>query len=245
MIDTQLSVVPFFTADNTLEGSAGMKIMKHRYKATGSVRDVAMGEGNQALDDVEVDFDEFEYEVKYVQGRFPYFDEQAMQDPMLVQTGVEKMSANMVNELTSKFYAELDKATNIMNYPTGGIDFNTIVDATAEFGEDEDGLFLLINPAQKAQIRKNLKDDLKYVEGFVRTGYIGTINNVPVYTSKSVPADTAFLAKKSAVTVFTKKGSEVAQERDENIRKNTIYGRKCHLVALTDASKVVKLAKTV
>lgn len=245
LLDTKLSVSPFFTLDTSLTEAEGMTKKIHVYTATGDVRDVAQGEGNVTGDDVAVSFTEKEYTVKFTQGRFPYHDEEAMTDSMLVDTGLQKMSANMVNDLTSKFYTELGKATKTQEYPTTGITFDVVVDAIAQFGEDEDGLFMLINPAQKAQLRKNLKDELKYIEGFVRTGYIGSICNVPVYTSKAVAVDTAFIATKEAVTVFTKKEVESETEREANPRKNIIYARRCNVVALTDANKVVKLTKTV
>jgi hypothetical protein len=107
--------------------------------------------------------------------------------------------------------------------------------------EDEAGLFLIVNPAQKAIIRKNLGEDLKYSEGFARTGYIGSVCGVPVIVSKAVPAGTGFLATKEAVTVFIKKGAEIEPARDADTRKNTIFARKAMVVALTDATKVVKL----
>lgn len=100
---------------------------------------------------------------------------------------------------------------------------------------------MLINPAQKAVIRKNLGEDLKYSEGFARTGYIGTICGVPVIVSKAVPAGEAYLATKDAVTCFVKKGSEIEQDRDANTRKNDVYARKVMVIALTDATRVIKL----
>jgi hypothetical protein len=100
---------------------------------------------------------------------------------------------------------------------------------------------MLINPAEKAEFRKNLKDDLKYSEGFVRKGYIGSVAGVPVIVSKAVPAGEAYLATKEAVTCFVKKGVEIEQQRDANHRKNDVYARKVMLVALTDASQAVKL----
>lgn len=242
-MDTKLAVSPFYTHDTSLTQAAGMQKTINKYTATGAVRDVAQGEGNVVGDDVSVSFTPVDYTVKYVQGRFPYYDEEAMKDPMLVSVGLEKMSANMVNDLTTKFYAELKKTTVTSEYPATGITFDAIVDATAKFGENEEGLFLLINPAQKAQLRKTLKDDLKYVEGFVRTGYIGSVNNIPVYTSTAVAADTAYLATKEAVTVFTKKEIETEQTRDANLRLNSIFNRRCNVVALTDETKVVKLTK--
>lgn len=243
LLDTKLSVSPFYTLDTSLTESEGMVKKIHTYTATGDVADVEKGAGNTTSDDVEVSFTEKEYTVKFTQGRFPYFDEEAITDAMLVDVGLQKMSANMVNDLTSKFYAELGKATKTSTYDASGITFANVVDAIALFGENEDGLFMLINPSQKAQLRKNLKDELKYVEGFVRTGYIGSICNVPIYTSREVAADTAFIATKEAVTVFTKKEVESETERDANLRKNTIYARRCNVVALTDANKVVKMTK--
>jgi len=243
MLDTKLAVNPFMTVDYSLAEGVGRDKIVHVYTATGDVRDVATGEGNVDGDDVAVSFTEKKYTVKYTQGRFNYFDEEAETDPMLVQVGTEKMSVNMVNDITSKFYTEMGKATKTMEYPTTGMTYNTIVDAVAEFGENEDGLFLLINPAQKATFRKNLKDELKYTEGYVKTGYIGTICSVPIYVSKAVPEDIAFLATKEAVTAFVKKEVTTEQERDANLRKNTIFGRRENVVALTDANKVLKLTK--
>ena len=49
------------------------------------------------------------------------------------------------------------------------------------------------------------------------------------------------VATRDAVTLFNKKGVEIEQERDANIRKNSIWSRKYYLAALTDATKVVKI----
>ena len=107
--------------------------------------------------------------------------------------------------------------------------------------EDETGLFLLISPADQANFRKALKDDLKYVEGFVRTGYIGSVCGVPVIVSKAVAKGKGYLATKDAITLFIKKDTEIEQERDANHRENSVFVRKVALVALTDATKLVKI----
>ena len=145
----------------------------------------------------------------------------------------------MTNDLTDKVVAEFANATLKITTP---LTFDGIVDAIAKYPyESEEGLFLLINPAQKATLRKNLADDLKYVEDFARTGYIGSVCGVPVIVSKAVPAGKAYLATKEAVTIFTKKGAETEQERNADIRKNTVFARKVMVVALTDATKVVEI----
>lgn len=241
LFNTHLNLNQFCTQDNSLTENAGMKKKIHTYTATGNVEDLAMGVGNS--DDIEVSFTEKEYEVGVTQGRFAYFDEQEMQDPMVVEAGLEGVAAKMANDLTSKIVTELGKTTlaktTVMD---DTITLNDVVDTIALFNtEDESGLYMLVSPTDLASLRKGLADDLKYVEAFARTGYVGSVCGVPVYVSKAVPARTSFIASKEAVTVFTKKGSEIEQERDANIRKNTIYGRKVSLVALTDGTKAVKL----
>ena len=237
-LTTALDVAQYATHDDSLTQSAGMKKSVNKYTATGNVEDVLMGEGN--TEDIEVAFDSVEYTVGVTQGRFPYYDEEAMTDPMVVDVGLKKLAAQMTNDLTAKIVKELDKTKLVINSATWT--FNQIVDAIAMFPDEEiSGLFLLVNKAQVADLRKNLGDSLKYVEDFVRTGYIGTVCGVPVIATNAVKAGEAYLATKEAVTIFTKKGSEIEQERDANVRLNKIYARKVMLVALTDDTKVIKL----
>ena len=237
-LTTALDVAQYATHDDSLTQSAGMKKVVNKYTATGNVEDVLMGEGN--TEDIEVAFDSVEYTVGVTQGRFPYYDEEAMTDPMVVDVGLKKLAAQMTNDLTAKIVKEFDKTKLVINSATWT--FNQIVDAIAMFPDEEiSGLFLLVNKAQVADLRKNLGDSLKYVEDFVRTGYIGTVCGVPVIATNAVKAGEAYLATKEAVTIFTKKGSEIEQERDANVRLNKIYARKVMLVALTDDTKVIKL----
>ena len=172
--------------------------------------------------------------------RFQYFDEEEMTDPKVVEVGLKGLADTMTNDFTTKAIAEFGNATLIKYDCTWTYD--NVVDAIAMYPyESEDGLFMLINPAQLAAFRKNLKDSLQYVEAHVRTGYIGSICGVPVITSKAVPAGVAYLADKKAVTVFIKKGAEVEQERDADTRNNKVFARKVTVVALTDDTRVIKL----
>ena len=84
----------------------------NKYTATGNVEDVLMGEGN--TEDIEVAFDSVEYTVGVTQGRFPYYDEEAMTDPMVVDVGLKKLAAQMTNDLTAKIVKEFDK-TKLVN----------------------------------------------------------------------------------------------------------------------------------
>ena len=241
ILTTQVDLNTYMTVDTELAENAGMKKVINTYTATGNVENLAMGEGNTA--DIEVSFTPTEYTVGTTQGRFKYYDEQEMADPMVVDAGLDGIAKTMVNDFTTKAIAEYDKAT--LTLAGTAWTFDTVVDAIAKMNlEDETGLFLLISPADQANFRKGLKDDLKYVEGFVRTGYIGSVCGVPVIVSKAVAKGKGYLATKDAITLFIKKDTEIEQERDANTRENRVFVRKVALVALTDATKLVKITVT-
>lgn len=238
ILTTQIDLNSYMTVDTSMTEKAGMKKVVNKYTASGNVEQLAMGEGNQT--EITVSFTPSEYDVLTYQGYFHYFDEQEMTDPMVVDAGLDGTAKTMINKFTSLAIDEFKKADFIQMDTAWS--FNTVVDAIAKMDlEAEDGLFLLISPADQAAFRKALKDDLKYSEGFVRTGYIGSVCGVPVIVSKAVPANRGFLATKDAVTVFIKKDTEVEQKRDPDKRDNQYWIRKVAVVALTDATKAVKI----
>ena len=139
-----------------------------------------------------------------------------------------------------------------MVVPTAKIDFAAFVDAVANLNiESTDNepesvapqCFAFVHPGDTAELRKNLAEDLKYVEAFARAGYIGTVGGTNIYTKKDATKSTIVVATRQAVTLFNKKGVEVETNRDGDIRQNTIWSRKYYLAALTDATKVVKIFK--
>lgn len=238
ILTTQVNLTNYMTIDNSLTQEAGMKKVVNTYTSTGSVEELGMGEGNTGS--IEVSFTPVEYEVKTYQGKFAFYDEQEMTDPMVVDTGLKHSADAMVNTFTDMAIGEYGNATLIETVTAWS--FDVIADAIAKLNlEDESGLFLLISPADKAAFRKALKDDLKYSEGYVRTGYIGTVCGVPVIVTKAVEAGEGYLATKEAVTVFIKKETETEYERDADTRNNSYWVRKVAVVALTDATKVVKI----
>lgn len=242
LLTTHVDMNSYMTIDHSLSEAAGMQKTINTYAWSGDVEDLTMGNGNTK--ELTVAYTPKTYTVGVTQGKFKYYDEEEMIDPKVVEVGLRGLAEAMTNDLTAKAIAEFS-GTNTLTQaiPSGGIDFATVVDAIAQYPyEDEAGLFMLINPAELADLRKNLADDLKYVEANVRTGYIGTVCGVPITVSKAVPAGEAYIATKDAVTCFVKKGSEIEQQRDADIRLNTVFARKVMLVALTDATKVIKLS---
>lgn len=238
ILTTQVNLNTYMTIDTSLTQEAGMKKVVNTYTSTGAVEELGMGEGNTG--EIEVSFTPNEYEVKTYQGKFAFYDEQEMTDPMVVDVGLQHSADEMINTWTELAVAEMEKAT-LATTPAAW-SFDAVADAIAEMNiESEEGLFLLISPADKAKFRKALKDDLNYSEGFVRTGYIGSVCGVPVVVSKAIPENKGYLATKEAITVFLKKDSETEYKREPDTRHNAYWVRKVGVVALTDATKIVKI----
>ncbi len=242
--NSHLDLQTFCNIDRTLEGTAGMLRKINVYRATDGTEKLAMGVGNTKS--IEVSYTPEEYRILLAQNRFRYYDEQAMTDPNLVPVGVRHMGTDMFNTVNADIFAEFEKAT--LSVTASAFNFDAFVDAQAKLNlENLEGvsIFGFVCPADVAKIRKALKDDLKYVESFVKSGYVGTVGGVNLYTKKDANEGEIIIATKEAVTLFIKKGTEVEQPPrsadDANIRQNTILSRKYYLVALTDETKAVKI----
>lgn len=237
---THLALEQFAHADYSLTEDAGMLKKIRRYFGTGNVEKLAMGEGNTGV--IGADFTEEEYRVLTTQGKGVYYDEAAMADPAAIEKLVNHMAVVMVNDLRGSIVAEAGKTSNKLYGQT--FNFDCVADAIATLPDElteNEGLFLLVNRKDVALWRKNLKDDLKYVEAFVRKGYVGHVCGVPMYWSDAVAQGKAFLGTSEAVTIFVKKGTETEQERDADHRKNTLFIRKVDLVALTNEGKMIEI----
>ena len=244
--NSHLDLQRFCTVDNSLVGEAGMKRKINRYRATNATQKLTMGNGN--TQSIEVSYAQKEYEILLAQNRFEYYDEQAMTDPMLVPVGVRHMATDMFNTVNGDIFAEFNKATKIVVVNAMG--FDAFADAQSMFNlENIEGVefFAFVAPADVAALRKALGLNLQYVEAFARTGYIGTVAGVNIYTKKDAVAGTICVGTKDAVTLFNKKGTEVETPQrdsgDANVRKNTVFARKYYIAALTDERYAVKIVK--
>lgn len=238
--NSYLDLSRFCTIDNSLVGTPGELVKVHVYKATDGTEKLTMGNGNTK--NIEISFEETEYRILLAQNRFPYYDEEEMKDPLCVQTGLRHMAVDMFNTVNKEIYAEFGKASQSVT--ATAFNFDAFVDAAALLKvENLENLemFAFVSPKDMATVRKQLKDDLKYVEAFVRQGYVGTVAGINLYTKKDATEGTILGGTREAVTLFNKRGTEVEQERDANVRLNTIYSRKYYLAALTDDTKAFKI----
>ena len=241
--NSHLDLQRFCVVDDTLTGTPGMKRIIHTYRATDGTEKLTIGQGNSKS--IEVSYTPVEYEIALAQNNFKWYDEHAMTDEMLVPVGMKHIGTDMWNTVQADIYGEFAKTG--IQVEAAAFNFDAFVDASAALNlENVEGMeiFAFVAPADKAKIRKALKDELKYVESYARQGYIGSVAGINLYDKADATEGEIVVAIRGAVTIFNKKGVETEQEREPNTRQNTAYSRKYYVVALTDESKAVKIKLT-
>ena len=235
LLTTAVNTRNLMTVDNTLAQEPGMITTINVYTYTGKAEELGVGEGNTTRGSIA--YAGTDYTVKMVQQAFDYADEDFMKDNNVVDMGVKGATQLMTNKMTADFITECEKAT--LSH-TGAISYDTIVDAIAKLNiEDESGLFVIINPAQKAELRKDPDYVAARMGEVVYNGQVGTVAGIPVIVSKA--ATHAYVMDKEAIKLFLKKDVEVEQDRDADTRTNSIYLRAAYIVALVDATKICKI----
>lgn len=250
---SHLDLQRFCKIDTSLTGTAGMIKKINVYTATDGTEKLTVKKGNTKI--IEASHTSKDYTILLAQNRGVWYDEEQMTDPMIGYVIARHAATDLFNTMNTDIFAALNTAT-LKATLTGTDYFGAFVDAQAllnveavDAGAPE--TFALVNPATLAKMRKALKDDLKYVESFARSGYVGHCAGTPIFVKKDAANDKIVLATREACTLFLKKGTETelyqANNRsadDANLRKNTLITRKYYLAALTDATKAVVIAPT-
>ena len=231
ILSTKLQVRSFRTIDNNLVENPGMIKKINKYTYAGGIEKLNRTAKNTDGKRGKVTVATEQYTVAVNQQVFDYTDEDVMTDPNVVSVGLKGMAEATGNSVTLS-----------QSYPKAGLDYDSIVDAIAKMNlEDESGLFLLIDPATKAEIRKDPDFKGARLGEILFNGQIGTIAGIPVVVSKK--AKSPILATREAITLFIKKENEIEQDRDVEARINTVVARTVYVCAVTDATKIVKLTK--
>lgn len=237
LLSTKINARSLMTIDTSLTENAGMKKTINTYTYTGEAEALGVGEGNEKCGSIAYIPDE--HTVLMLQQKFSYFDEDAMKDPQIVEMMMTGATQVMANKLTEDFYTAIGGATAAS---VSALSYDDIVDVIAELNvEDESGLFLLVSPDGKAELRKDADYKAAQMGEVIYNGQVGSIAGIPVIVSKAVPDNTAFIASTDAVTCFLKKDVEVEQERDADTRTNNVWLRTAYVVALVDATKARKI----
>lgn len=262
--DTYLSHLDlngFCTVDNSLQGVPGDIRTIDVYGASGTAVDVAEGYGNSTS--ISTTLTPKRYQIKCAQDWFRYSDEALMRDPIAVQTGLNHMGIALFNKVNSDIYTQM-KSVSGDDHTVSVLkpDFSAFVDAVSKLAiKDQAGedamdaqqrflptVFALLGKAEIAAARKELKDELKYVEAYARTGYVGSVAGINLYYKQDATTGVIMVGTRQAVTVFNKTGVNVeyaarngGTSGTANIRMNDVYARKYYIAALTDEDQMVKM----
>ena len=239
LLSTAINTRNLMTIDNSLTQNPGMTKTINVYTYTGTAEELAAGVGNTNRGSIS--YEGKDYTVKMVQQAFDYFDEDFMKDNTIVDNMLKGANQVMVNKMTSDFIGELAKATLSSTFTTFG--YEAIVDGISALNiEDESELFVVIPNAWKKDLRKDADYKAARMGEVVYNGQVGTICGIPVIATNAL-TDAAYVMTKEAVKLFIKKDVEVEQDRDADTRTNSVYLRTAYVVALVDATKIVKLSK--
>lgn len=239
LLTTSVNARSLMSIDTDLTQNAGMTKTINVYTYEGTAEELEVGKGNTNRGSIS--YEGKDYNVKLVQQAFDYFDEDYMKDNTIVDNMLKGASQVMVNKMTDDFVAELGKAT--LNSKFTAFGYEAIVDGISGLNiEDESAVFVVIPNSWKADIRKDEDYKTARMGEVIYNGQVGTVAGIPVIATKAL-TDAAYVMTKEAVKLFMKKDVEIEQDRDADIRQNSVYLRTAYVCALVDGTKIVKLTK--
>ena len=235
LLTTSVNTRTLMAIDNTLAEGEGMTKVVNVYSYTGAAEKLADGAKNSTRGALA--FTGKEYKVQRAQHTFDYTDSQFMTDNNVVEMSLKFANDILTNTMTEDFYTECAKCSKAV---TGGINYNTIVDAISKVGlENEAGIFVVIPNDKKAELRKDEDYKNARMGEVVYGGQVGTVAGIPVIATNAT--DKAYVMTKDAVKLFMKKDVEVEQDRDIETKTNTVVLSAYYVCALADDSKICRI----
>lgn len=255
----KIAVIPFAKVDTTLEGQAGNTITIPVFGYIGDAANVAEGAsiGASALTTTHKQFT-----IKKIAKGVDITDEAILSgygDP------VGEANRQLIMAIAQKIDQDaIDALDGAAKYMSSGykISYAGIVDAIDLFEEEYNSeKVIFVHPKQVSQLRKDadFTSADKYVNGnyIAMNGEIGKIANCRVVVSKRVKEnaehttyinpivkisyDSETEQETPALTIFLKRNVMVETSRDIDKQINMIRASENYVVALTDASKVVRV----
>ena len=256
----KVSVIPFAKVDTTLQGQAGNTITIPVFGYIGDAANVAEGAsiGASALTTTHKQFT-----IKKIAKGVDITDEAILSgygDP--VGEANKQLAMSISQKIDQDAIDALEGASRSISTGTK-ICYAGIVDAIDVFEEEYNSeKVIFVHPKQVSQLRKDadFTSADKYVNGnyIAMNGEIGKIANCRVVVSKRVKENaenTTYInpivkltydaeteQETPALTIFLKRNVMVETSRDIDKQINMIRASENYVVALTDASKAVRVA---
>ena len=232
-----IKLSPLAVVGTELQGRAGNTLTLPTWQYIGDAADLAEGVADVP---VSLEAQSREITIKKASKSVEITDEALLSG---YGNPADEIASQLLTSIASKVEADCFAALATASLKqVGPVNADTVADALVKFGEDlDEEMFLFINPADYATIRKNA--NFSYVNGQQMTigGTVGYIFNCAVVVSNRVAANTALIVKRGALGIELKRGVNVESDRDI-LRKTNVYSVDEHYVAyLRDASKVIKI----
>lgn len=254
-IANAIVVAPFAKIDNTLAGQPGSTITVPQYNYIGDAADVA--EGGTVSDSV-LSATPATYTVKKAAKGVTLTDEAVLSgygnpvgetNSQLAKSIASKIDADCITALAGASQTYTGDAANKISY-------NGIVKAIDVFNEElNTEKVMFVNPHQVTDLRMdaNFISADKYNNDVIMTGEIGKIANTRIVSSRRIVAESGVYKcpivkietdertedEVPAITIYTKRETNVESERDTHTKSTFISADKHYVAALTNASKVV------
>ena len=235
-----IKLSPLAVVGTELQGRAGNTLTLPTWQYIGDAADLAEGVADVP---VSLEAQSREITIKKASKSVEITDEALLSG---YGNPADEIASQLLTSIASKVEADCFAALATATLKqVGQVNADTVADALVKFGEDlDEEMFLFINPADYATIRKNA--NFSYVNGQQMTigGTVGFIFNCAVVVSNRVAANTALIVKRGALGIELKRGVNVESDRDI-LRKTNVYSVDEHYVAyLRDASKVIRIAQS-
>ena len=233
-----IKLSPLAVVGTELQGRAGNTLTLPTWQYIGDAADLAEGVADTP---VALETQSREVKIKKASKSVEITDEALLSG---YGNPADEIASQLLTSIASKVEADCFAAlaTGTLKQ-VGAVEADTVADALVKFGEDlDEEMFLFINPADYAAIRKN--PNFAYVNGQQMTigGTVGFIFNCAVVVSNRVAATSAYIVKRGALGIELKRGVNVESDRDI-LRKTNVYSVDEHYVAyLRDDSKVIRIA---
>ena len=237
----KIAFAPLATIDRSLEGRAGDTVSLPYYAYIGAAEDVEEGH--------DIPIAKLTQSTKQVKvekiGKGVQFTDEAILsgygDPM--GEGIDQVVKSIADRLEGKLLNAANNTTALVYQPEAALAPSDIPLALAKFGEDNDGVKVLVCDADF--YAKMLKVDwipASEIAADVRiSGVVGMAYGCQVLVSNRVKGGNFFIFKPGALAIFMKRDTMVEADRDIVNQSTVVVGSKLFAPYLLNDSKVIKI----
>ena len=253
-VENAIVVTPYAKIDNTLAGGPGSEITVPRYNYIGAAEDVSEG---AEVPEAQLTATDAKYTIKKAAKGVTLTDEAALSgygNP--VGEATSQLAISIRDKVEGDCVTALTEGSNTYT-DANAISYEGIVKAIDVFNEEiNSNKVMFINPKQVSTLRldSNFISADKYDNAVIMRGEIGMVANTRIVPSRrivksdggnyvcpivSLESDDRTEDDVPAITIFTKRETNVESERDTHNKTTFISADKHYVVALTNDTKVV------